>query len=286
MNLTIDSEQSHVGNKFPSRNIRVHNEDLFDLLYKQHCDSAQTRCANLVSEALSYGSQANILEKERSQKVKFLVPLMKSKNEAGFLRSMYYQVTLKLGLCCSMYIQYYFLMSDRQYSLLNAIPSKNFWLYRSSTVLFNTIFNINSLNAYDLKSGFGISLRSIQNTSKKYRKNYELVHLVSLLPREDVLAQFDPRSLVEFRFFVMQLMFRRSRQVTRFLRQWFDYSDKDIAHLGIDECTRTGDLTKEQCLQLYCYMRSLRGYRDSTFLQAARQGEENVQALDPDLINR
>lgn len=259
---------------------------MFDLLYKQHCDTAQTRCANLVKESLQLNHQAETSSEDKKPQVKFLVPLLKSKYEAGLLRVLYYQVALKLGLCSPTYIEYYFLMSDRQYNYLNAEPSKNLMVYRSSTVLFNTIFNIEALSSYDLSSGFGISLRKIQNTSNNNRQNYKKVHLVRLLPRIDILAKYDSRFMVEFRFFVMQLMHRRSETVTKFLRRWFDFLDSDIAYLGIDRSTRSGDLTKEQCLQLYCQMRSLPGHKNSTFLQAARQGEENVQALDPDLFNR
>ena len=187
---------------------------------------------------------------------------------------------LRLGLCSNSLIHYYFLMSDRQCLYLNSRHSENMALYRSSTVLYNTIFKIRTLESYDLRNCFGISIRKIQKTAANRNPSYKKVHLLWLEPRLDVISSLSPRSLVEFRFLVTQMMQKRRCLVVTFLDKFFNDFREDLFQLGIDETTQSGDLDKEQYYKLYLYLRNREDYSRSTFLQAAAQAEDNMISLE------
>jgi hypothetical protein len=216
---------------------------------------------------------------EKCDPVKFLVPLLKSRYESGFLRTLYYQMCLRLGLCSNLWIHYYILMSDRQHAYLKAKPCEDMRLYRSSSVLYNTIFNVRTLESYDLQDCFGIPIRKIQKTSATNNASYRKVHLVCLEPQRDRLNQLDPRAFIEFRFLVTQMMHKRTGLVVTFLDRFFDNYRDDIRQLGVEESTRSGDLSKEQYYRLFLYLKSRMDYKNSTFLQAAARAEENVFSL-------
>lgn len=190
-------------------------------------------------------------------------------------------MTLKLGLCSHIRVQYYFLVSDRLYRYLIAKPSENLRNYRASSILYNTIFRINRLDSFDLETCFGISVKKLQKTSESNSESYKMVHLIWLEPKVDVIEQLGPRSLLEFRFLVSQMMQRRTVEVFRYLDNWFGDCSSDLKSFGISETTRSGDLSAEQFLALHLYLRSRQEYINSTFLQAAASFEDNLNmAID------
>lgn len=261
--------------QYPNKNVQVYPDDLFDLSYKTHSDIAQKRCAEIVKAADSSLGKSLICDRH----VKLLVPLLKSKYEAGFLRNLYYQVCLRLGLCSNSLVHYYFLMSDRQHAYLVARPRENMRLYRSASVLYNTIFNLRTLESYNLEKCFGINVKKIQNTAANNIASYRKVHLVWFEPRLDVINTLTPRSLIEFRFLVTQMMHKRTGLVVKFLDRFFDDFRKDLSLIGIEDSTRSGDISKEQYYKLFIYLKDRPDYKNSTFLQAVASAEENVLSL-------
>lgn len=211
---------------------------------------------------------------------KLLVPLLKSKNEAGFLRNLYYQVSLKIGLCAHTFVHYYFLMSDRQYNYLVAKPKVDLRQYRTTTVLYNTIFNIHKLDSYDLSQCFKIPIRRIQKTAEARDSAYKEVHLLWLEPRLDVLRDPSSRSLLSFRFLVNQLMHKRTALVLPHIEKWFNNCSDDVREIGITELIRSGDLSVDQFYKLHRYLINRPDYRTSTFLEAASLAEENLNIED------
>lgn len=240
---------------------------MFDLSYKIYSDIAQKRCASIVTDQVEGGQ------------IKFLVPLLRSRYEAGFLRILYYQNCLRLGLSSNSWVSYYFLMSDRQHAYLYAQPSKNMRFYRSSTVLYNTIFDIKTLESYELENCFGINIKKLQKTSVNNNSAYKKVHLVWLEPRKDTIHQLEPRAFIEFRFLVTQMMHKPTGLTTKFLDRFFDNYKQDILQLGISESTRSGDLSQEQFYGLFLYLKRRGDYETSTFLQAAARAEDIVFTL-------
>lgn len=135
------------------------------------------------------------------------------------------------------------------------------------------------LDSYDLKECFGINLRKIQKTSSANNGSYTKVHLVRLKPRLDIIDRLSPRSLIEFRFLVTQMMHKRSGLVTTFLDRFFDSYREDLAPIGINNSTKSGQLSREQYLELFLYLNNRPDYKGSTFLQAVAGGEEIVLSL-------
>lgn len=258
--------------------MHVHPDDLFELSYKTHSEEAQKRCADLVVHAHDEGNPSSTGTK-CDRNVKLLIPLLTSKHEAGVLRNLYYQVCLRLGLCSNYFVNYYFLMSDRQWAYMTAKTGDNMMLYRSYSVLYNTIFRMRTLDSYDLGKCFNINIRKIQNTASARNSAYSKVHLVLLQPNLDVINILSPRSFLEFRFLVTQMMHKRTRLVFTFLDSFFNNYKNDLTSIGVDGTTRCGDLTKEQYFDLFLYLAKRPDYRSSTFLQAVSKVEDNIMSL-------
>lgn len=260
----------------PLKNVSVQPYDIFELSYKTYSDIAQKQCADIVQNGHDLTRKFWDDSDTSDKNVKLLVPLLMSRHEVGFLRHLYYQVCLRLGLCSNSFVHYYFLMSDRQQAYMEAKPGHNMRLYRSSSVLYNTIFDMKTLESYDLEKCFGINLRKIQKTAKANNASYKRVHLVLMKPNLDVINSLGPGALLEFRFLVTQMMQKRRVLVLEFLDRFFDNYKDDVAKVGINETTRAGDLSKEQYYQLFVYLNSRLDYRGSTFLQAVASGEETM----------
>lgn len=266
--------KSLVHSNYGNKNVRIYSDNLIGLSIVLGDETAQKRCSDIVSENISLPSSINEAH-PTSQKVKFLVPLMNKKFEGVFLKSLYHQLSLRRGLCSNNLLEYYYLMSDRQFKFLDAKPSGDLRLYRSTTILYNTIFSMKSLETFDLATSFEIKLRKLQKTSSAAKRlPHHTVHLVRLKPRLDIIDALDARSLMEFRFLVNQMMVKRISLVLPFMKNWFKNCDQDIARLGITEKTRSGDLDKEQFLQIYMYLKERNDYRRSTFLQAVECYDE------------
>lgn len=238
-------------------------------MYELSDPEAQKRCSDVVDNLCRMRHDED--ETGQTNQVKFLVPLMKRNSETGILRVIFNQVSFKLGFCANTFVQYYFLMSNRLYKYITSVPAVNLKKYRNETILYNTIFDIKHLETFGLREDFGLNLNILQGSTSAEAN----IHLVHLRPREDIFKRYDPSFMAEFRFFVVQAMFRPSRRVKIFLKSWFDISVDECAHIGIDKSTRIGDMTREQFLQLFCCIRSSHNYKDSTFLSAARQNDEN-----------
>lgn len=221
-------------------------------------------------------SQAKNEHSNCDKNVKLLVPLMKSRYESSFLKNLYNQMSLRIGLCSNTLIHCYFLMSERQFNYLIAKPGENFHLYRSSTILYNTIFNVHKLDVYDLKSCFEINLKKIQSTSHSNRTSYKNVYLVWLEPKVNIISKLDGKSLLEFRFLVNQMMQRRKCLVISSLERWFDNCSTHLEQYGITRSTRSGDLSIKQYYDLFMYLKNREDYKGSTFLQAVASTEENI----------
>jgi len=270
-----DILQQYINENIRKKNIIVQTDDLFELSFKTHCDTAQKRCADIVKNSLD-----RVVKKSGpATTVKFLVPLLRSKYESAFLTNLYYQICCKFGLCATQLVNYYFLISDRQKNYLDARPSEDMRLYRSTTILYNTIFNITTLDSFDLRSCFGISVRKLQNTSAAHNSLYKSVHLVSLEPRLEIINRMDARSFVEFRFLVTQMMHKRTGLVNDFLARFFNDFDHDLTFIGIDRSTRCGDLNRDQYFNLFLYLKNRYDYSNSTFLQAVASSDDSILSL-------
>lgn len=208
-------------------------------------------------------------------RVKILIPLQRDKHEAGLLRSLYYQATLKTGLFSIINPICYLLISDRYFNILSAKPGHKLTLYRPGSVLYNSVFNMNKIDSFDLEKSFGLSLKKIQRATQGQNLENPKVHMIRVEPKSEIIDSLSPQCFLEFRFLVSQLMARRKALVLPSLEKWLDIDQEDIKKINIDKSQRTGDLNHEHYLRLFMYIRKLPNYRGSVFMQAAMQSDEN-----------
>lgn len=250
-------------------NIHIFEDDLVDLAYKPYTDEVHQKYHRIAKSCSS--SQVN-----------FLIPLLPSKLEVGFLKHLYDHVALKLGLFSTSIVHYYMLMSGRQYAYLEAKAGSNFSSYRNMSVLINTLFEVSKMDSFDLKESFGISLRNIQTTSKSRKDLYKEVHLVHLNPRHAVIKAAQGKSLIEYRFLVNQLMYRRKNLALPIIEQWFGDCRDEILQFGVTPTTRSGDLDWVQYYNLHRFLRGMANYKGSLFLQAAERSEHELASIPQD----
>lgn len=240
-------------------------------------EACQKRCTKIVEEALGVHDEQPLLQSDNDncdKHIKLLVPLLIARNETGFLRSLYNQVCMRMGLASTGMIHYYFLLSERHFNYIHAKAGQNLNLYRSSSVLYNTIFNIKNLDHFSLEDCFGISVKKLQNTAPATYDSYKRVHLVLFEPKLDVIQTLGPRASLEYRYLVTQMMTARRELVVHFLSRFFHNYQDDIASIGITNKTRSGDLKPHQYYQLFLLLRRHQEYVNSTFVQAVASAEE------------
>lgn len=206
---------------------------------------------------------------EKPGNVKYLIPLRSFKGEMTLLNHLYDHTVLRIGLYADdIFPQYYILMTSRRLSIIEALSEeKNLRLYRSLSIAFNTLFKIEKLLSFDLKDTFELQRRQIR-TSKALDSSD--IHMVRLKPRRDILDSNQAESLMEYRYFVRQLMSKPTGKLSPTLNKLFmiGHSDLLVREFGITDKTRTGDLSRDSYWKLYLYVRSLPVYQTSLFMQA------------------
>lgn len=252
-----------------------------DILVKSFnvkCEESQ----NVIKESLS--GCHHVKDWKILNKNKLIIPLLKSKVEASLLTSLYYQMAYKNGLHSNGRMEFFMFLSGRQNLYLNAKPSSNLLYYRSATVLYNTVFDIEVLDSMNLREAFDISLKKIQNThlSTNHPRSdlYNRVHLIKMTPKCDVFERFSPNTLLEYRFLVKQCMQARTTVVIPFMERWFPNCKQDLYRMGFDMRKRFGDMTCNDLTKLYMYVSNRPDYHMSTMQAAASSIEGTIEELE------
>ena len=108
-------------------------------------------------------------------------------------------------------------ISEEEHKYMTAKPATKFNLYRSSTVLFNTLFDIETLETVSYNE-FGVypkdDLQSDKSSSNpKLKGKAKLVRLTPKL----YLDQMDGQTLNDYYYFVVQTFMKRKNYVIPFL---------------------------------------------------------------------
>lgn len=258
--------------------MEILQHDILAKSYNVLCDDDQ----DLIQKSLSGCCFEKDWKKLTTNKI--IVPLLRSKAEASFFTSLYYQVAHRNGLHINGRMEFYIFLSGRQYLYLNAKPSVNLHHYRSSSILCKTVFDLDLLDSMHLKDAFGIPLKRIQNTqidADHPRSDlYNQVHLVKLTPKADIFERFSPNSLLEYRFLVRQCMQSRTAFVIPFMERWFPNCRQDLHNIGFEESRRFGDVSCDDLLRLYSYVSSRPDYFTSTLHVAASSIEGTIDELE------
>lgn len=257
-----------------NRRIFIRSDDLIASSFKASFNNTDNNCSDIVRESLLIdGCISN--HKNCDLNVNILIPLLLKKYESTFMTHLFYQFCLRIGLCQDVLVNYYILISHRHYKLLSARAGGNLNLYRRTSVLPNMIFNMHRLHTFNLKESFRIDLKKINqaNYNIKASSAQQQVHLLRLEPKQDFLDSMSPKSLLELKFLVTQMMAKRKTLVFKFLDRWFDDCEPFLTTIGITEATRSGDLNNEEYLRIFRYLQSKSSYKSSTFIHAVASCE-------------
>lgn len=270
------SHQKHAdcGTTMP---IFVNSENLMHLV-RTNTVQANEICSSLIKNS---SHTLNRYPLYKPGNIKIMIPLQRDKFEAGFMRSIFEQLCYRLGTFSEFTPLYYSLMSEKYYNCLSARPGCNLKIYRNVSVLYNSIFKIDKIESFDLSTSFGLNLRQVQRAQRISLENEPQVHLVRFEPKMEVVKSMSSQALLEYRFFVSQLMFSRRAFMIPSIKKLFDIEDRYIIReLRLNEHHRTGDLSFEQYLRIFHLLRQHPNYNDSLFIQAAIQGERDFAPSD------
>lgn len=242
----------------------VHNHD-FDLL---HIIKNMPYNQNQSHEDLVKQIIGNHFDSGCDIPIKIVIPLLRMKDEKFFMHNLYYQASLRVGFCSLPTIQYYMLLSDRQWMQLIAQPGHQYQ-YRSSSIFMNTVFNVTSLESLDLESSFEIKLRNLQTTARAKEMSYPNVHLVCLEPRASNIGLVQPRFLLHYKYLVTQMMYKRTNRVHKSLQNFFQRFDKDLTRMGISSDMRVSDLDPDLFFKLFVYLTRRPDYPNSNLANIA-----------------
>lgn len=253
-------------------NVNVYTDDLFDLSYKIQDDEAQTRFSEVVQSGRLSAEKTSGCSC-RGSSVKLVWPLIQGKYESSTLRNIYYQAALRLGPYSDTFVDYYLLLSDRLYSNLSAKPGGNLVNYRGKSVFHSTFFKLHSLDQFNLKNCFNIGLHRIQSTAKSNNSLYENVHWVRWEPNVERINEVGPNFMIEYKFFVHQIMSKRTALVMPSVENWFRGCRRDLYEIGLTDKTTVGQVNVEQFFKLFKYLRSRPDYESSPLRQVIAMTE-------------
>ncbi|CAG2101866.1 unnamed protein product, partial [Medioppia subpectinata] len=175
-------------------------------------------------------------------------------NSRLFLRFVIKQLVRKdLFFWCGR-TQFVVFVSEKEYNCMTATPP-NFKLYRSINVMYNTLFDIESLETVPYNE---FAFYSSQPTTKSVSHTFDgNARLVRLTPKE-YLDELDEQTLKDYYYFVTQTFMKRKSWIIPFLENWFPNCGPDLIRKGIPVFKYFGDLRPEEMLDLfkYCYNRS------------------------------
>lgn len=158
------------------------------------------------------------------------------------------------------------LLPRRTLNIIDATPGKNFLEYRSFTVLANSVFSIKKFMHLDLSTDFiGLKSKYFNNSRTKNATDICLTRLY----RKESIPNFLVRSTwPEYSFLVIQSMSRRKIPIFEFVDKWFGNCHQDLENIGLSKNTRSGDMSVDDYLRLFKYLREREDYTESTFFHA------------------
>ncbi|KAF8794448.1 26S proteasome non-ATPase regulatory subunit like protein [Argiope bruennichi] len=161
----------------------------------------------------------------------------------------------------------FLVLSHSEYLYLMAEPKENFAIYRWSTVLYRSFFEISVLNKFTPDI---FSPSPSRHGKKKNEENN--FYLVKFIPRSDLFSSLvNNNKLQDFYFFIRHLLVKRTGLVIPTMEGWVPSCGPRLIKEGMNVFTRFGDLSPEQLLMLFNQFSSWPEYEESTFHVSLRR---------------
>ncbi|CAG2164289.1 unnamed protein product [Oppiella nova] len=157
--------------------------------------------------------------------------------------------------------QFLVFVSQKEYKYMSATPDSQYRTYRSISVIYNTLFDVEKLETIPY-SRFGFYSDSESNRKEpKFEGNSLLVRLTP----KPYLDELDGQTLQDYYYFVTQTFMKRKNWIIPFLENWFPNCGPDLIKKGIPVFKYFGDLRAEEVLDLFKYFYNRSDYNNSIY---------------------
>ncbi|XP_022182818.1 dimethyladenosine transferase 2, mitochondrial [Myzus persicae] len=206
-----------------------------------------------------------------------------------FMNYLIYSFIFQTGLMVYGRPEFYFLLSPSVFKRYSCKPIIDKKYYKTQTILFQTIFDIESLKTYPRtaffpphisksasKNGKNVRYKELKEADDKYMILAKVVGRREILNSEGLTEDL----LKPYWYFVKHHTLSRKNFVIPMLEQWIPGCGPYFIAQGYTIFTQFGDLTPPQILRLFLKFISLPEYNDSPFLNSM---ESRIAKLLPSL---
>ncbi|XP_060834830.1 dimethyladenosine transferase 2, mitochondrial [Rhopalosiphum padi] len=203
-----------------------------------------------------------------------------------FLNYLIYSFIFQTGLMVYGRPEFYFLLSPSVFKRYSSKPIIDKKYYKTQTILFQTIFDIELIKTYPRKAFYPahISKSACKNVRFKELKEADDKYMVlaKVVGRRDILNHegLTEDLLKPYWYFVKHHTLSRKNFVIPMLEQWIPGCGPHFIAQGYTIFTQFGDLTPPQILRLFLKFISLPEYNDSPFINSM---ESRIAKLLPSL---
>ncbi|CAH1722635.1 dimethyladenosine transferase 2, mitochondrial-like [Aphis gossypii] len=203
-----------------------------------------------------------------------------------FLNYLIYSFIFQTGLMVYGRPEFYFLLSPSVFKRYSCEPIIDKMYYKTQTILFQTIFDIELIKTYPRKAFYPphISKSASKNVRFKELKEADDKYMIlaKVVGRRDILNNegLTEDLLKPYWYFVKHHTLSRKNFVIPMLEQWIPGCGPHFIAQGYTIFTQFGDLTPPQILRLFLKFISLPEYNDSPFLNSM---ESRIAKLLPSL---
>lgn len=203
-----------------------------------------------------------------------------------FLNYLIYSFIFQTGLMVYGRPEFYFLLSPSVFKRYSCEPIIDKMYYKTQTILFQTIFDIELIKTYPRKAFYPPHISKSASKNVRYKELKEAddkyMILAKVVGRQDILNNegLTEELLKPFWYFVKHHTLSRKNFVIPMLEQWIPGCGPHFIAQGYTIFTQFGDLTPPQILRLFLKFISLPEYNDSPFLNSM---ESRISKLLPSL---
>ncbi|XP_021934048.1 dimethyladenosine transferase 2, mitochondrial isoform X2 [Zootermopsis nevadensis] len=259
--VSFAQQMKELQNEFPER-VKVLNKDLFmlaKLAYQDNMDGGSR------VQSLFHGVPKAEWEDDPVMKIIGVLPSL------SFIKHVIQSHVFQTGIIAYGRPEFYFIMSPAQYFYLTCRPGDGYFFYRSTSILFQLIFEWNLLEKLP-RTGFlpWEAKHSIKKWSKLVKVQTidpDFMYLVKIVPRRDFFRTVvSADQLQPLWFFVRHHLRSRKNRVIPQLEKWIPGCGPRIIMDGMTIFTEFGDLTPQEILSVFQKFVSWPEYPECPFL--------------------
>jgi len=191
-------------------------------------------------------------------------------------------------------ITFFLVLGPKPHKVITGSPDSLYTIYRPITVLFQLLFQHETLVSLPRKAFLPWETRdagsmSVGTRAEIYRKNRiphdpDQVFLIKFTPNTKVLEQVGRDHLVALWYFIRHHLYSRKTCVIPQLEQWIPGCGPRLIRQGFTIYTQFGSLTPPEILDVFLQFTSWPEYQSSSFLTAVEKFQTKMDSAYDDVL--